>query len=74
MSCAFFFFFFCLLLVRGCSRSPLSPPVYLGFINGPDSSLIKFRRRFTVLTADVDRNSESGRVLPRHNNGLRPTH
>ncbi|XP_002888806.2 LOW QUALITY PROTEIN: uncharacterized protein LOC9323403 [Arabidopsis lyrata subsp. lyrata] len=35
---------------------------------------IKFRRRFTVLTADVDRNSESGRVLPRHNNGLRPTH
>lgn len=34
----------------------------------------KVRRRFTVLTADVDRNSESGRVMPCHNNGLRPTH
>ncbi|KAG7589712.1 hypothetical protein ISN44_As07g019550, partial [Arabidopsis suecica] len=70
-------FFLLLFLSSSCQRMltfSVITPVYLGFINGPDSSLIKFRRRFTVLTADVDRNSESGRVTPRHNNGLRPTH
>ncbi|AEE35142.1 hypothetical protein AtNW77_Chr1g0072271 [Arabidopsis thaliana] len=74
MSCAFFLLLF---LSFSCQRmltfSVISPPVYLGVYQRSRFFAIKFRRRFTVLTADVDRYPESGRVMPRHNNGLRLT-